>query len=220
MKKPIEDKRKECARDRIRIQLAKRIVYGYYPENTQLKELALAKEFNVSQAPVREALRELEILGLVQSEPYCGTRVLSLCLSDLKDSYELRALIEGAAMLKSATASQSDKETMAKLLEELREASLSHNIEKYSSAAFEFHKIIVSFSGNQQFLKAWNNLHPEILIRIAVQSMESDLSLMVKKHEEIVLAIEEKNISLSVKKIQDFFDLLLKKIISYDDTMQ
>ena len=52
-------------RDRIRDVLVARILDGTYPAGMQLKELTLAREFNVSQAPIREALRELEGSGLV-----------------------------------------------------------------------------------------------------------------------------------------------------------
>ena len=64
-----------CMRDRIRDVLVARILDGTYPSGLQLKELSLAREFNVSQAPIREALRELEGTGLVTSERYRGTRV-------------------------------------------------------------------------------------------------------------------------------------------------
>ncbi|HXR91715.1 MAG TPA: winged helix-turn-helix domain-containing protein, partial [Steroidobacteraceae bacterium] len=62
-------------RDQIREVLVARILDGTYPAGTQLKELTLAREFNVSQAPIREALRELEGSGLVTSERFRGTRV-------------------------------------------------------------------------------------------------------------------------------------------------
>ncbi len=64
-----------CMRDHIRDVLVARILDGTYPAGMQLKELSLAREFNVSQAPIREALRELEGSGLVTSERYRGTRV-------------------------------------------------------------------------------------------------------------------------------------------------
>jgi len=52
--------KRTCMRDRIRDVLVSRILDGTYPAGMQLKELTLAREFNVSQAPIREALRELE----------------------------------------------------------------------------------------------------------------------------------------------------------------
>src|SRR5438105_34013 len=87
-----------CMRDRIRDVMVARILDGHYPAGTQLKELPLAREFHVSQAPIREALRELEGSGLVTSERYRGTRVRGADMKEMRDSYELRATIEARAL--------------------------------------------------------------------------------------------------------------------------
>ena len=83
-----------CRRNKIRNTVVARILDGTYPPGTRLKELALASEFGVSQAPVREALRELEASGLAVSEPFRGTRVLGADAADLGEAYELKAVIE------------------------------------------------------------------------------------------------------------------------------
>ena len=73
-------------RDRIRDVLVGRILDGTYPAGTQLKELILAREFNVSQTPIREALRELEGSGLVTSERFRGTRVRGADWAEMRES--------------------------------------------------------------------------------------------------------------------------------------
>src|SRR5262249_3032424 len=87
-----------CMRDHIRDVLVARILDGTYPPGTQLKELSLAREFNVSQAPIREALRELEGSGLVTSERYRGTRVRGADSAEMLETYELRATLEVRAV--------------------------------------------------------------------------------------------------------------------------
>ena len=64
------------------------------PAGTQLKELSLAREFNVSQTPIREALRELEGSGLVTNERFRGTRVRGADSAEMRESYELRTMLE------------------------------------------------------------------------------------------------------------------------------
>ena len=86
-----------CMRDHIRNAIVSRILDGSTPAGTRLKEMTLAREFNVSQAPVREALRELEAVGLLESERYRGTRVRNIDMDELREAYELRAAIEEAA---------------------------------------------------------------------------------------------------------------------------
>src|ERR1700734_3507995 len=84
----------KCTRRRIRDALVARILDGTYPAGTRLKELTLAREFNVSQSPIREALRELEGTGLVTSERYRGTRVRGADSVEMRESYELRLMME------------------------------------------------------------------------------------------------------------------------------
>src|SRR5947209_4717619 len=77
--------RRDCMRDQIRKELIKRIVDGTYRPGDRLVELQVAREFNTSQAPVREALRELEALRLVESETYRGTRVREISRREMKE---------------------------------------------------------------------------------------------------------------------------------------
>src|SRR5262249_41458726 len=90
--------KRTCMRDHIRTVLVARILDGTYPAGTQLKELSLAREFNVSQAPIREALRELEGSGLVTCERFRGTRVRGADFNEMLESYELRATLEVRAV--------------------------------------------------------------------------------------------------------------------------
>src|ERR1700742_2496504 len=91
-----------CMRDRIRDELVARILDGTYPSGTQLKELSLAREFNVSQTPIREALRELEGSGLVTSERFRGTRVRGADSAEMRESYELRTMLEVRSVVLAA----------------------------------------------------------------------------------------------------------------------
>src|ERR1700722_16951009 len=94
--------KKVCMRDRIRDTLVGRILDGTYPAGTQLKELYLAREFDVSQAPIREALRELEGSGLVTSERFRGTRVRGADFKEMRESYELRIMLETRSVVLAA----------------------------------------------------------------------------------------------------------------------
>ena len=87
----------KSARDHIRWALLKRISEGVYLPGERLKEMALAQEFEVSQAPVREVFRELETLGLLVSEHYRGTRVREISSQEIYDAYQLRGYLEEIA---------------------------------------------------------------------------------------------------------------------------
>ncbi len=74
--------------------LRERIIRGGYPDDTPLRQDALAAELGVSRIPVREALRQLEAEGLVVFNPHRGAVVSSLSLDEIEELFELRAQIE------------------------------------------------------------------------------------------------------------------------------
>src|SRR3984893_10219950 len=100
-------------REEIREQLIDDILSGRLPPGTRITETRLAQQFGVSQAPVREALRDLELFGFVVSSPFRGTQVRKISTADLLEMYPLRAAIEGVAAREAA--SRVDEATLKKL---------------------------------------------------------------------------------------------------------
>ena len=71
------------------------ILSGKYKQQEELKEIALAEELGVSRTPVREALRQLELEGLVKIIPNKGAYVIGLTERDIRDIYAVRSELEG-----------------------------------------------------------------------------------------------------------------------------
>ena len=71
------------------------ILNGKYQAKEELKEADIGKEMGVSRTPVREALRQLELEGLVNIIPNKGAFVVGVTLNDIKDIHEMRTLLEG-----------------------------------------------------------------------------------------------------------------------------
>lgn len=177
---------RQCIRDRLRTEILRRILDGRYPPDMHLKEMVLAKEFGTSQAPVREALRELEALGLVESQRYRGTRVLSAQLVDLQEAYELRALIEERSAQLAVPLSPVDIDTLASMVETMRVAAASHDSESYVCAALVFHRRLIELSGNSHFLKTYDAMHWGVRVRIAAFRKLCDLPHHAQEHAEIL----------------------------------
>jgi DNA-binding GntR family transcriptional regulator len=156
-------------RDQIRSAIVSRILDGSAPPGTHLKEMALAREFNVSQAPVREALRELEALGLLQSERYRGTRVRSIDMDELREAYELRAAIEESAARLAVPCAKADLDKLEGDLKMIRRAAREHDSDAFMDHAVNFHRHIVQMSGNKLYLRAWEHMAWDIRARIFVQ---------------------------------------------------
>jgi len=83
-------------------RIRENILNGVYKDNEELKENALATEIGVSRTPVREALRQLELEGLVRIVPNKGAYVTGITLKDVRDIYEMRSLLEGLCAKKAA----------------------------------------------------------------------------------------------------------------------
>ena len=91
-------------REQIKEVLLERILDGVYPPGERIVETRVAREFGVSQGPVREALRELESLRLVVSEPFVGVRVRAVSPEELGEIYPVRSGLEEVAARTAAVA--------------------------------------------------------------------------------------------------------------------
>src|SRR5215831_11596322 len=79
-------------------KLRDKIVRGEVAEGEQLRQDAIAREFQVSRIPVREALRQLEAEGLITIIPHRGAVVSSLSPNDIEELFEMRALLEAEVL--------------------------------------------------------------------------------------------------------------------------
>src|SRR5438874_12015375 len=84
-------------REQVRDLLLDRIVAGEYPPGARLVETRIAQELGVSQAPVREALRDLEQLGCIVHEPFRGCSVRAFSADELIEAFPVRAALEALA---------------------------------------------------------------------------------------------------------------------------
>lgn len=189
---PARAMNRACMHKRIRDVLVSRILDGTYPPEFRLKELSLAREFDVSQAPVREALRELEALGLVTSEHYRGTRVRGVDVAEMREAYELRAMIEARAAEIVATRSPEVCDVLAAHLEEMRLAMEARDDDRLSVVALRLHRKMVEASGNRTFLATWDSFHWDVRARVTLRRIaqhHGDIRVVYETHVAIIEAL-------------------------------
>ncbi len=202
--------KRTCMRDTIRDVLMARILDGHYPAGTQLKELVLAREFNVSQAPIREALRELEGSGLVTSERYRGTRVRGADLDEMRESYELRATLEVRAVELAMPCSPQTIAELNNCLDAMTAAAARKDSERYIDDALRFHRLLIEASGNRVFGTVWDSLHFDVRGRIALRRMAlEDLSPLIKLHRTLVEKIHARDVPAAAAALRKIFDRVL-----------
>ena len=177
---------RNCAHDRVRWTILERIMDGTYQPGERLKELTLAREFRVSQAPVREALRKLEAIGVVKSEPYRGARVRELSPTELRDAYQLRGILEQAA---TEFISEFPEESVRALEQEyaaMRDAAQAGDLQGVACHNRNFHRCIMERCQNLEILRAWNSLGICMRARLNVQRRVDRLPEAILSHQPII----------------------------------
>lgn len=198
-----------CSRRRIRDVLVARILDGTYPAGTRLKELTLAREFDVSQAPIREALRELEGSGLVISERYRGTRVRGADYRELRGSYELRLMMEERALELAAPFSAELIEELAAHMRAMTSAVEADEPERYIDEALAFHRRLVQASGNHSFLTVWDfmywNVRGRIVLRRIAGQEGRGLKPLLDLHRALNARIRAGDVAGAADKVRAIF---------------
>ncbi len=200
--------KRTCMRDHIRDVLVARILDGTYAAGTQLKELSLAREFNVSQAPIREALRELEGSGLVTSERYRGTRVRGADFEEMRESYELRATLEVRAVELAIPCAPEVIAELEKCLRSMISAVKRNDIEGYIVEALRLHRHLIVASHNRTFVAVWDSLHWDVRGRIAVERIArkgDDFVPLLQLHEALLDRIRERDVPSAAQLVRQIF---------------
>ena len=200
--------KRTCMRDHIRDVLVARILDGTYAPGTQLKELSLAREFNVSQAPIREALRELEGSGLVTSERYRGTRVRGADFEEMRESYELRATLEVRAVELAIPCAPEVLEQLETCLHLMKEGVKKSDVESYIVEALRLHRHLIVASRNRTFVSVWDSLHWDVRGRIAVERIArkgGGFLALIELHERLLEKIREQAVEESAALVREIF---------------
>lgn len=187
---------RESMRDRVKQVLLERILNGTYQPGDRLVELQIAHELDTSQAPVREALRELEAMRLVESQAFRGTRVRAVSQHELEESYQVRAQMEALAALLAAPKFHEKPQQLEATLVALQVAAAKKDFEQFTCCNTAFHRLIVETSGNSVLLRVWESLTFEALTRVnlvLVKQKKVNLKLLNREHQAIVAALVQGN---------------------------
>ena len=171
------------------------ILNGKYQYGDNLVETRLCEEMGVSRTPIREAIRQLELEGLVQSIPNKGAIVKGISTQDIDDIYTIRMLIEGLAA-RWATEKITDAE-----LDELKEAidfeefyTLKNDTIHLLLFDSRFHEIIFKASKSKPLMHTLSTFHHYIQrARNASFATPGRAQSALQEHKSILQAILERN---------------------------
>jgi len=197
--------------DHLAATLQARVLSGEIPIGTRLRQEAIAQEFGVSRTPVREALRQLQALGIAQLEHNRGAIVRGPTPRELREAYEVRAELEGLAAQLAATRILDDqlarlheaqllfRRSIATLVSSRRNGRAAPRWDDDSDwvrANDLFHQVIQQAAANAQLLRSISDLHrsfPRALTWSALTESSALLEENVRQHDGILEAIEARD---------------------------
>jgi DNA-binding GntR family transcriptional regulator len=181
-------------RERAKDVILQRIVSGDYPPGSRLVETRIAQELGVSQAPVREALRDLEQLGCIVHEPFRGCSVRAFSADELLEAFPVRAALEAlAARLAAERISEQELLRLAELLETMRAAARRDDPHGQSQANASFHATIVRAARNATLERQWALLEPFSRTFLTVSQPGLDLLALSERHIPILDALRARD---------------------------
>jgi DNA-binding GntR family transcriptional regulator len=184
---------------RIRNLILERIIGGHYSPGDRLVELQLAKELGSSQAPVREALRDLEMAGLVTIRPRRGSFVNDYHAKSQHEIYQVRGALEEAAARLAVLRLNGNVVELRSHLEGMRAAAQTRDLEAAILHSSGFHRSILQAAGNELLLKMWESLHVDIHARKTLLQPNIDLHSVAESHQPILDAFAAVDVELACK---------------------
>jgi DNA-binding GntR family transcriptional regulator len=181
-------------RDQVKDLLLQRIVDGEYPPGSRLVETRIAQELGISQAPVREALRDLEQLGCVVHEAFRGCSVRRFSVPDLLEAFPVRiALEELAFRLAAERIADEDLARLDELQERMRDAAARGDVHEESLADVAFHATVVECAGNATLERQWRQLQPHARTFLSVVLPHQDLDTVAERHIPLLDALRRRD---------------------------
>jgi DNA-binding GntR family transcriptional regulator len=176
-------------REQIKEILLERILRGELEPGERLVETRLARELGTSQAPVREALRDLQSLRLVESEPFRGAWVRAVDDEQLLPVFPVRMVLEELAAREAAERAKGEVRSLERELEAMREAAAREDWRTQISHDLGFHRAVVELAGNEPLLQSWLVLGVEVSTAFATYWTYWDQVDLAEFHVPIVEAI-------------------------------
>jgi DNA-binding GntR family transcriptional regulator len=180
--------------DQVKDRILEGILSGHYPPDSRIVKTQIARELGTSQAPVREALRGLEALGVVEIAPFRGARVRRPSRREIIEAYTVRSTLEElATRLAVPRMTDADLLELAGQLEAMRAAARNDDGHGVAEADARFHGRIVELSGNGTLVRVWHSLEPFSRTYITLVVPGADPQWSADLHAPILAALERRD---------------------------
>ncbi len=199
--------------DQVRDRLLEAILAGRYPPHSRIVETAVARELGTSQAPVREALRSLEALGLVEILPFRGARIRHPSTEELLEAYVVRYQLESlGARLAVPRLTDDDLAELAAFGDEMQRAAREGDRHSLAIADAGFHARLIEASGNVTLARVWRALEPFSRTYITLVVPGANVQWTADLHLPILAALRRRDAEMVVSALQQHFDEISSRL--------
>lgn len=205
--------KKESIREQIRDIILENIYSGNFKSGTRLREKELAEQFGVSQAPVREALRELEGLNCVVTVPYKGTVVKEVTVEDLAIAYGIRGELEKMALEMVDAEKDIDIDHLLEIHAKLAEAINDEDTTVFAQLNVDFHRSIVELSDNEMLLKMWNQVSFPMFVKNSLDYTDANIKDLYVQHEPVIQALKEKDYLKAAELMKEHAEFIRRELM-------
>ena len=193
--------------DQVKDRLLQDILAGRYPPDSRIVETSLARELGVSQAPVREALRGLEALGVVEILPFRGARIRRPSTEELLEAYAVRYELEAlGARLGVPRMTDADLAELEGLGEAMQRAAAAGDRHEVAVADAAFHARLLHLAGNATLERVWRSLEPFSRTYITLVAPGADAHWTANLHPAILEALRGRVPERVVEALRRHFD--------------
>jgi len=190
----------------VKDRLLAAILDGRYPPGARIVETRVARELGTSQAPVREALRDLEALGVVEITAFRGARVRRPTAEELLEAFDVRSELEALAVrLAVPELADEDLAHLGAQLDDMRRSSASGDTVREAAADAAFHGLIVARSGNGTLARVWDRLEPFSRTYISLAIPGADQDRIVGLHAGVLDALRGRDTARADAAIRHHF---------------
>lgn len=184
--------------DRVYAHIRDAIVDGRYQPGARLGEVEIAELTDTSRTPVREALRRLEMEGLVEVLPHRGARVYEWTADDLEEIYDLRMTLEAMAAVRAASRIDGkDLDRMTELCDLMEVAAVPGSGQRLDLVAQlndEFHAIVrAAAASNRLTTMLGAVIQLPLVMRTFHRYAPEDLTRSCAHHRDLVAALRNRD---------------------------
>ncbi len=209
---------KKTYKDQVVDHVYQLLLEGELNPGDQLKETLLAEKMGISRAPIREAMKELIMNGLVDYRPQVGNFIPILSAKEIIDSYTTRGVLEGYAVMETCGLFSSEEiDKLENLTTQMETYAQKNNHKMVVDVGGEFHDLLISKCNNVQLLEYTDRLSLKLhILFFKYWGKLYSPAEIGRRHREIVESVKAQNRSLVETVVRQHYVETGSKIAIYE----